>query len=69
MKKLAKSLGALLVAFSLIGCGNNDVPATDTTPTVENFNPEKYALKLKSKYDSAGGTVGLSGATQQTTID
>ena len=65
MKKLAKSLGALLVAFSLIGCGNNDVPATDTTPTVENFNSDKYDLKIKSKYQSVGGKLDLSGGKKQ----
>ena len=65
MKKLAKSLGAFLVAFSLIGCGNNDVPATDTTPTVENFNSDKYDLKIKSKYQSVGGKLDLSGGKKQ----
>ena len=65
MKKLAKSLGAFLVAFSLIGCGNNDVPATDTTPTVENFNSNKYDLKIKSKYQSVGGKLDLSGGKKQ----
>ena len=65
MKKLAKSLGAFLVAFSLIGCGNNDVPATDTTPTVENFNSDKYDLKIKSKYQNVGGKLDLSGGKKQ----
>lgn len=65
MKKLAKSLGAFLVAFSLIGCGNNNVPATDTTPTVENFNSDKYDLKIKSKYQSVGGKLDLSGGKKQ----
>ena len=65
MKKLAKSLGALLVAFSLIGCGNHDVPASDKTPTVENFNSDKYDLKIKSKYQNVGGKLDLSGGKKQ----
>lgn len=66
MKKLAKSLGALLVAFSLIGCRNHDVPATDkTTPTADSFNSDKYDLKIKSKYQSVGGKLDLSGNKKQ----
>lgn len=65
MKKLAKSLGALLVTFSLIGCGNHDVPATDKTPTAENFNSDKYDLKIKSKYQNVGGKLDLSGGKKQ----
>ena len=65
MKKLAKSLGALLVAFSLIGCGNHDTPAPDKTPTVENFNSDKYDLKIKSKYQNVGGKLDLSGGKKQ----
>lgn len=65
MKKLAKSLGAFLVAFSLIGCGNHDVPASDKTPTVENFNSDKYDLKIKSKYQNVGGKLDLSGGKKQ----
>lgn len=66
MKKLAKSLGALLVAFSLIGCGNIDVPATDkTTPTADSFNSDKYDLKIKSKYQNVGGKLDLSGNKKQ----
>ena len=65
MKKLAKSLGAFLVAFSLIGCGNNDVPATDKPQTVENFNSDKYDLKIKSKYQNVGGKLDLSGGKKQ----
>lgn len=70
MKKIIKSIGTLLVAFGLLGCGKVDVPATEKAPILESsssehFNSDNYDLKIKNKYPNVDGKLDFSNNKKQ----